>query len=44
MIYIFACRKNLNKPSLFTCMGLYLLYTLMEVSTLTKRLREKKNA
>ena len=44
LIYIFMFRKNLNKPGLFTCMGLYLVYTLIEVSVLTKMLKEKKNA
>src|SRR5258708_11875495 len=44
LIYIFLFRKDLNKPALFTCMGLYLVYTLLEVSILTKLLKEKKNA
>ena len=44
LIYIFVFRKELNKPALFTCMGLYLIYTLMEVSALTRLLKEKKNA
>ena len=44
VIYIFLFRKNLNKPALFTCMGLYLVYTFIEVSMLTKLLKEKKNA
>jgi len=44
LIYIFIFRKELNKPALFTCMGLYLVYTLVEVSILTKLLKEKKNA
>ena len=44
IIYIFIFRKNLNKPSLFACMGLYLVYTFIEVSVLTKLLKEKKNA
>jgi hypothetical protein len=44
LIYIFLFRNNLNRPALFTCMGLYLVYTLIEVSVLTKMLKEKKNA
>jgi predicted membrane channel-forming protein YqfA (hemolysin III family) len=44
LIYIFMFRENLNRPALFTCMGLYLIYTLIEVSILTKMLKEKKNA
>ena len=44
LIYIFLFRKNLNRPALFACMGLYLVYTFIEVSVLTKMLKEKKNA
>jgi len=44
MVYIFLFRKNVNRPALFTCMGLYLVYTFIEVSVLTKMLKEKKNA
>ena len=44
VIYIFIFRTNLNKPSLFACMGLYLIYTFIEVSVLTKLLKKKKNA
>lgn len=40
-IYISMYRDNLNKPALFTCMGLYLVYTFMEVSVLMKLLKEK---
>jgi len=43
MIYIATYRKNLNKPALFTLMGLYLLYTFIEVSQLTKLLRKQPN-
>jgi hypothetical protein len=44
LVYIFLFRKNVNRPALFTCMGLYLVYTFIEVSVLTKLLKEKKNA
>jgi hypothetical protein len=44
LIYIFLFRRNVNRPALFTCMGLYLIYTFIEVSVLTKILKEKKNA
>jgi hypothetical protein len=40
-IYIAMYRDNLNKPALFICMGLYLVYTFMEVSILMKLLKEK---
>lgn len=43
-VYISIYKKNLNKPALFICMGLYLVYTFMEVSALTKLLRQKPNA
>lgn len=43
-IYFTAAKKNINKPGLFICMGLYVVYTVIEVSSLTKLLRKKKNA
>ena len=42
-IYIMMYKKNLNKPALFVCMGLYLVYTFIEVSVLTKMLKHHKN-
>jgi hypothetical protein len=42
--YIIAARKNVNKPALIICMGLYMIYTFIEVSVLTKSLRKKENA
>ena len=42
-IYIWAAGPTLNKPALFICMGLYLVYTFMEVSVLTKLLKGKPN-
>lgn len=42
-IYISMYRDTINKPALFTCMGLYLLYTFVEVSILTKLLKGKTN-
>ena len=43
-IYIMVAKKNLNKPALFICMGLYIVYTFLEVSILTKLSNQKKNA
>lgn len=43
-IYFTASKPNVNKPGLFVCMGLYVVYTVLEVSSLTKLLRNKKNA
>jgi uncharacterized membrane protein YhaH (DUF805 family) len=43
LIYIATYQKNLNKPALFTLMALYLLYTFIEVSILTKSLKSANN-
>ncbi len=43
-IYISIFKKDINKVALFTCMGLYLVYTFMEVGILMKMLKQKKNA
>lgn len=43
LIYIAMYKKDLNKPALFTLMGLYLLYTFLEVSSLTKLLKKQNN-
>ena len=43
-IYISVFKKQINKPALFICMGLYLIYTFLEVSILTKQLKLKSNA
>lgn len=42
-IYILAAGKNLNKPALFACMGLYLVYTFVELSVMLKQSNAKKN-
>lgn len=43
-IYISIYKTALNKPAFFTLMGLYLVYTFLEVSVLTKALKQQKNA
>lgn len=43
-VYISMYKKDLNKPALFFCMGLYLVYTFLEVSVLMKLLKQKKDA
>lgn len=43
LIYISSAGKEVNRTSLFIWMGLYLVYTFIEVSLLTKLLRENKN-
>jgi hypothetical protein len=42
-IYIFVNRQDLNKPAFFTLMGLYLVYTFLEVSSLTRMLKQRAN-
>lgn len=42
-IYIAIYKKELNKAGLFICMGLYLVYTFLEVAILTRMLRQKPN-
>ncbi len=42
-IYIATHRSDVNKPALFLLMGFYLVYTFIEVSILTKMLRQKSN-
>lgn len=36
LAYIIMHRENINKPSLFACMGMYLIYTFIEVGILMK--------
>jgi hypothetical protein len=43
-VYIQMTKAAVNKSALFICMGLYLVYTFLEVSVLTKLLRKKANA
>ena len=42
-IYVSMNRSSYNRPGLFICMGLYLVYSFMEVSVLMKLLRGKTN-
>ena len=42
--YIMATKKEVNKPGLFFCMGLYVVYTFIEVSGLMKVNKQKTNA
>jgi hypothetical protein len=42
-IYILASGKDVNKPALFVCMGLYLVYTFVEMSVIMKQSNRKKN-
>ena len=42
-IYISIFKKEVNKPALFGCFGLYILYTFIEVSSVLKQ-SKKPNA
>jgi ACR3 family arsenite efflux pump ArsB len=42
--YIYTVKKEVNKPALIGCALLYIVYTFIEVSTLTRQLKQKKNA
>jgi hypothetical protein len=42
--YIIVAKKDVNKPALIICMGLYIVYTVIEISSLQKLLKQKKNA
>ena len=42
--YIIIKKKEVNKPALIICMGLYIIYTIIEVSALQKLFKKKKNA
>lgn len=44
LVYVFLFRDKLNKPGLFTAMGLYIVYTAVEVTALMKVAKKKKNA
>src|SRR5258705_3549567 len=40
--YIIIAKKEVNKPALIICMGLYIIYTVIEVSSIQKLLKQKK--
>lgn len=42
-VYIMIAKKNVNKPALVVCAGLYIIYTGIETRTLMKMLKQKKN-
>src|SRR4051812_37146466 len=43
-LYILIAKSKVNKPGLIICLFLYLVYTFIEVSVLTKLMKQKKNA
>ena len=42
-VYIMVAKKNVNKPALIACAGLYIIYTGIETRALMKMLKQKKN-
>jgi hypothetical protein len=42
-VYILVMKKEVNKPALFICMGLYIFYTALEIKQVFVLLKEKKN-
>jgi hypothetical protein len=42
-VYIFMFKKDVNKQALFVCMGLYIIYTFIEVKGLMKLSASKKD-
>ena len=44
VIYVFSIDGEINKPSLFAAMALYLVYTFIEVGILTKQVKRKDHA
>ncbi len=43
LAYIFISGSKLNKPALFTLMGLYLVYTFVEMRILMKHIKQQKD-
>ena len=44
LVYVFLFRSKINKPGIFTAMGMYVVYTVVEVTALMKVIRTKKDA
>ncbi|WP_207492716.1 hypothetical protein [Aridibaculum aurantiacum] len=42
-VYILAAGDNLNKRSLFACMGLYMVYTAIELTVVLKQSKARRN-
>ncbi|MCB0774731.1 MAG: hypothetical protein KDB99_00240 [Chitinophagaceae bacterium] len=43
-VYIMYAKKEVNKPALIFCAGLYIIYTMFETRALLRTLRQKNNA
>lgn len=42
--YVWLAKSSVNKPSIFACLFLYLIYTFLEVNLLMKLGKPKRNA
>ena len=42
-VYILAAGSHLNKAALLICMGLYLVYSIAEITVIMKQSKQKKN-
>jgi hypothetical protein len=42
-VYILVMKKEVNKPALFICMALYIIYSVIEIKEVFNLLKEKKN-
>lgn len=42
-IYILTAGKDINKPALFACMGLYIVYTWIEMKVVLKQNTSRQN-
>lgn len=43
-VYIMVAKKNVSKAAVFASMGLYVVYTSIEIGALMKLLKQKKDA
>lgn len=43
-IYIMTAKKDVNKPALVICAGLYILYAGLEISSLLRSMKKNRNA
>jgi hypothetical protein len=44
IVYVLVAKDKLNKPALFTCMFLYLMYTFLEMRSLMQWNKARRNA
>lgn len=43
IIYALIAKQNINKPALYICIALYFVYSFIEVRTIFRLLKQKKN-